>query len=52
MPNVHGKLAARLRSLLSDKGLKNFTQPEAPWTESQALDDLSVLLGRPIPSPT
>jgi protein SCO1/2 len=51
MPNVHGKLAARLRSLLSDKGLKNFARPEAPWTVSQALADLSFLLGRRIPRP-
>jgi len=52
MPNVHGKLAARLRSLLSNKGLKNLARPEAPWTVSQALADLSFLLGRRIPQPT
>jgi cytochrome oxidase Cu insertion factor (SCO1/SenC/PrrC family) len=48
MPNVHGKLAARLRGLLSEKGLKNLAEPEAPWTVSQALADLSFLVGRPI----
>jgi cytochrome oxidase Cu insertion factor (SCO1/SenC/PrrC family) len=46
MPNVHGKLAARLRSLLSDKGLENLARPEVPWTVSQALGDLSFLLGK------
>jgi cytochrome oxidase Cu insertion factor (SCO1/SenC/PrrC family) len=51
-PNVHGKLAARLRGLLSDKGLKNLARPEAPWTVSQALADLSFLLGRRIAQPT
>jgi protein SCO1/2 len=51
MPNVHRKLAARLRSLLSDKGLKNLVRPEAPWTVSEALADLSFLLGRRIPQP-
>jgi len=51
MPNVHGKLAARLRSLLSNKGLKNLARPEAPWTVSQALADLSFLLGQRIPQP-
>lgn len=48
VPNVHGKLAARLRGLLSDKGLKNLAEPEAPWTVSEALADLSFLVGRHI----
>ena len=52
MPNVHATPAARLRSLLSDQGLKNLARSEAPWTVSQALADLSFLLGRRIPQPT
>jgi cytochrome oxidase Cu insertion factor (SCO1/SenC/PrrC family) len=51
MPNVHGRLAARLRGLLSERGLKNLAEPEAPWTVSQALGDLSSLVGQRI-SPT
>jgi cytochrome oxidase Cu insertion factor (SCO1/SenC/PrrC family) len=48
MPNVHGRLAARLRGLLSAQGMTNLMQPEAPWTVPQALDDLSSLAGRRI----
>jgi cytochrome oxidase Cu insertion factor (SCO1/SenC/PrrC family) len=51
MPNVHGQLAAKLRGLLSDKGLANLRHPQAPWTIPQALDDLGSLLGRRIEPP-
>jgi cytochrome oxidase Cu insertion factor (SCO1/SenC/PrrC family) len=50
MPNVHGRLAARLRRLLSKQGLANLAHPEAPWTVSQALQDLGYVLGRAIPA--
>jgi cytochrome oxidase Cu insertion factor (SCO1/SenC/PrrC family) len=50
MPNVHGRLAGRLRRLLGKQGLTNLAHPEAPWTVSQALQDLGYLLGRPIPA--
>jgi protein SCO1/2 len=49
MPAMGGRLASRLRRLLSDKGLANLRHPEAPWTIPQALANLSDLLGRPIP---
>jgi protein SCO1/2 len=52
MPNLHGRLVAPLRRLLSDKGLGNLAHPEVPWTVPQALDDLSFLVGRRIPPPT
>jgi protein SCO1/2 len=51
MPNLRGRLAARLRRLLSSKGLRNLTHPDVAWTLPQALADLSVLLGRPLPQP-
>lgn len=50
MPDVSGRLAARLRRLLSNEGLRNLNQPDVPWTVPQALGDLGVLLGRPIPA--
>jgi cytochrome oxidase Cu insertion factor (SCO1/SenC/PrrC family) len=52
MPNVRGRLAARLRGLLSDVGLRNLARPEAPWTVAQALGDVGALIGRRIPPPT
>jgi cytochrome oxidase Cu insertion factor (SCO1/SenC/PrrC family) len=51
MPNVQGRLAERLRRLLSDAGVKNLEQPQAPWTVAQALGDLGALVGRRIPAP-
>ena len=49
MPNVHGRLAARLRRLLSGEGIRNLDHPQVAWTVPQALDDLGALLGRLIP---
>jgi protein SCO1/2 len=49
MPNVHGRLAERLKRLLSGRGLTNLRHPEAAWDVRQALDDLERLVGRPIP---
>lgn len=51
MPNVDGRLAARLRALLSSRGLRNLDHPQQAWTVQQALGDLGVLLGRRIPPP-
>ena len=51
MPDVGGKLEARLRGLLSGAGLANLAHPQAPWTEEQALADLGSLLGKRIPPP-
>jgi cytochrome oxidase Cu insertion factor (SCO1/SenC/PrrC family) len=50
MPNVHGRLAARLKRLLGATGLHNLAHPEAAWTVQQALDDLGRLLGHHIPA--
>jgi len=50
MPDVHGKLAERLRRLLSATGRHNLARPEAGWTVQQALDDVGRLLGRTIPA--
>jgi protein SCO1 len=50
MPDVHGRLAPRLRRLLRATGLHNLSHPEAAWTVPQALDDLGRLLGRRIPA--
>ena len=49
MPNVHGRLAARLRRLLSGEGIRNLHHPQVAWSVPQALDDLGALLGRRIP---
>jgi cytochrome oxidase Cu insertion factor (SCO1/SenC/PrrC family) len=46
MPNDHGSVAARLRRMLNDQGVENLKHPQVAWTVPQALDDLSVLLGR------
>jgi hypothetical protein len=51
MPNVRGRLALRLRRMLSDKGRANLAHPKVPWTVPQALADLGSLLGRRIPAP-
>jgi protein SCO1 len=50
MPNVHGRLAPRLKRLLRQTGLHNLAHPQAGWTVRQALDDLGRLLGRRIPA--
>jgi hypothetical protein len=52
MPNVHGHVAARLRRLLNDQGVENLEHPQVAWTVTQALDDLSALLGQRIDAPT
>jgi cytochrome oxidase Cu insertion factor (SCO1/SenC/PrrC family) len=51
MPNVHGRVAVRLRRLLNDQGIANLEHPQAAWTVREALNDLSALLGRRIPPP-
>lgn len=50
MPNVHGRLAPRLKRLLRATGLQNLARPQAAWTVQQALDDLGRLLGHRIPA--
>jgi protein SCO1/2 len=49
MPDVHGKLAPRLKHLLSTIGRTNLAHPQAGWTVQQALDDVGRLVGRTIP---
>ena len=51
-PNYQGSLSPALADLLNAQGRQNLTSPVVPlsWTVRQALDDVSVLLGRPIAS--
>jgi len=51
MPDVHGRLTARLRSLLSGAGLQDLRRPDAAWTVPDALRDLGAVVGKRIPPP-
>ena len=44
MPDMHGRLAAALLTLLSRSGRQNLEHPMAPWTLPQALADVRALL--------
>jgi len=48
MPDVHGKLATRLKVFLSNVGLQELAHPEPGWTVHDVLDDLGRLVGRRI----
>lgn len=47
-PDYQGKLEPQLAGMLDAIGVQNLTHPNVPlsWTVRQALDDVSVLLGR------
>jgi len=47
MPDVGGRLPARLAGLLNAEGRANLRHPAAPWTADQVLDGILGLLGRP-----
>jgi protein SCO1 len=49
-PNYQGTLEPQLAGLLNSTGVQNLEHPNVPlsWTVRQALDDVSVLLGRPV----
>ena len=51
IPDLHGKLAAGLRSLLDSQGLQylDHGSPGNDYTIPQALEALSWLMGRPVP---
>lgn len=49
-PKMEGKLSPALHSLLDAEGRRNLTDPEAPWTASQLMDDIDWLLSRDIPA--
>ncbi len=48
--DVGRQLPSQLEAMLSDQGRQNLAAPQQPWTVEQALDDVGVLLGRPIPT--
>lgn len=50
MPDVHGRLAPRLKRLLERQGLVDLRHPQGGWTVAQALDDLGRLIGHDIPA--
>lgn len=50
VPQLGGRLSARLRGLLSAEGRRNLTHPELPWTASEVLDDLLWGMDREIPA--
>jgi cytochrome c biogenesis protein CcmG/thiol:disulfide interchange protein DsbE len=50
MPDVGGRLPARLGSLLNDEGRHNLRDPQMPWRVPDALADLWRLMGVP-PAP-
>jgi protein SCO1/2 len=50
MPSLNGHLAPTLRGLLSTTGRQNLAHPSQAWTVAEALQNLSHLLGRPIPA--
>ncbi len=45
MPDLAGKLPARLASLLNDEGRTNLRNPDLPWTVDQLRDDVETLAG-------
>jgi cytochrome oxidase Cu insertion factor (SCO1/SenC/PrrC family) len=50
-PNLHGKLSAKLQSLLNAGGIKGLQNPEGPdWTVSEAQGAISWLLGTTVPA--
>jgi protein SCO1/2 len=50
MPDVGGRLPARLTSLLNDAGRANLRHPNAPWTVDELVNRVLGLLGRaPVP---
>lgn len=46
--DVRGQLPPQLAAMLSEQGRQNLEAPPEPWTVEQALDDVGLLLGRPI----
>ena len=49
MPDVGGKLPARLASLLNSHGRRNLRHARLPWTVDQLRDDLMTLVGAGAP---
>lgn len=40
-------MPSQLQAMLNDTGRQNLAHPSEPWTVQQALDNVSILLGRP-----
>jgi protein SCO1/2 len=50
MPDVGGRLPARLTRLLNDRGRKNLSHPQLGWTAGEVVDDLFNLMNRNVPA--
>jgi cytochrome oxidase Cu insertion factor (SCO1/SenC/PrrC family)/thiol-disulfide isomerase/thioredoxin len=50
MPDVGGRLPARLTALLNDQGRQNLAHPQFGWTPNQVIEDLYYLMGKNVPA--